>query len=165
MPALFSIHNGKNEITCMLGTHVDDIRWAADDESQKIIDSALSEFDIREIKSDNFRYCGSDVVQDGDFTASVEAEDTIENIEAASYPRDSPLTRTCNEGDTAQLRSVVGAMSWVTRQCKPELLYRVSRLQAAVRHVKVLYLKEANRVLEEATQSADCVLAFKKGGA
>eukprot|EP00959_Pyramimonas_sp_CCMP1952_P452175 9466123-Pyramimonas_sp.AAC.1 len=49
MPALFSIHNDKNEITCMLGTHVDDILWAADEKSQKIIDSELAESDIREI--------------------------------------------------------------------------------------------------------------------
>eukprot|EP00959_Pyramimonas_sp_CCMP1952_P398254 8344246-Pyramimonas_sp.AAC.1 len=52
----------------------------------------------------------------------------IERIEAVSCPRDSPLTRKCNEGETAQLRPVVGALSWVTRRCKPELLYRVSGL-------------------------------------
>eukprot|EP00959_Pyramimonas_sp_CCMP1952_P258984 5414221-Pyramimonas_sp.AAC.1 len=48
---------------------------------------------------------------------------------------------------------------------KPERLYRVSRLQTAVRHAKVLHLKGANRVLEEATQSTDCGFAFKGGSA
>ena len=163
MPALFSLSNDKNEITCMIGTHVDDILWAADDESQKIIDSVLAEFDIREVKSGDFRYCGLEVVQDQDYTVHVTAKDNIENIEAVSYPRDSPLTRRCNEGETSQLRSVVGALSWVCRQCKPEFLYRVSRLQTAVNHAKVLHLKEANRVLEEAVQTSDSGLVFKGG--
>eukprot|EP00959_Pyramimonas_sp_CCMP1952_P441206 9236734-Pyramimonas_sp.AAC.1 len=52
MPALFSIHNGKNEITCMFGTHVDDMLWAADDGSQRITHSLLAGLDIREIKWD-----------------------------------------------------------------------------------------------------------------
>eukprot|EP00959_Pyramimonas_sp_CCMP1952_P403266 8449711-Pyramimonas_sp.AAC.1 len=140
MPALFSIHNDKNEITCMLGTHVDGILWGADD------DSVSAEFDTRESKSDNFRYCGVEVVRDEDFTASVAARGNIAKIEAASFPKDSPLARRCNGGETAQLRSVVGALSWVTRQCKPELLYRVGRLQAAAFHAEAPHFKEANRV-------------------
>eukprot|EP00959_Pyramimonas_sp_CCMP1952_P079071 1652866-Pyramimonas_sp.AAC.2 len=98
MFALFSIHNDKTEISCMLGTHVDYILWAA------IIDSVLAEFDTREIKSDTFRCCGLEVVQDEDFTASITASGNIEKIDAASYPRDSPLTRKFNEvRHTAQI--------------------------------------------------------------
>ena len=111
----------------MLGTHVDDILWAADDESQKVIDRILAEFDIREIKESNFRYFGLDIDQDENFTVSVSAKDNIENIEAITYPGDSQLTRKCNEAEVSQLRSVVGALSWISCQCKPELLYRVSR--------------------------------------
>eukprot|EP00959_Pyramimonas_sp_CCMP1952_P368650 7722115-Pyramimonas_sp.AAC.1 len=163
MLALFSSHRDKNAITCMLGTHVDDILWAADDESQRIIDSVLAELDTREIKSDSVRYCGVEIVQDEDCAASITAKDNAEKIEAASDLKDSPPTRKCNEGETAQHRSAVGDLSWVTRQCKPELLYRASRLQTAVCHAKVLHLKDATRVLEEATQSADCGLLFKGG--
>ena len=57
MPALFSITNDKNEIVCLLGTHVDDLLWAADEESQTIIDAVLAEFDIRDAKSRSCRYC------------------------------------------------------------------------------------------------------------
>eukprot|EP00959_Pyramimonas_sp_CCMP1952_P120006 2509287-Pyramimonas_sp.AAC.1 len=48
-------------------------------------------------------------------------------------PGTVPLARKCNEGETAQLRSVAFVAAWFTRQCKPELLYRASRLQTAVR--------------------------------
>eukprot|EP00959_Pyramimonas_sp_CCMP1952_P420848 8815955-Pyramimonas_sp.AAC.1 len=111
MPVFFSIHNDKNEITCMLGTHVDDILRAAHDERRGIIGSLLAESDTREIKSDTFRYCGLEVVPDEDFTVNITAKDTIENAEAASYPSDSPLTRKCSAGEIAQLRSVGCALS------------------------------------------------------
>eukprot|EP00959_Pyramimonas_sp_CCMP1952_P197061 4120819-Pyramimonas_sp.AAC.1 len=71
-----------------------------------------------------------------------------------------PPARKCNGGETAQLRSVVGALSWVTRKCKPELLDRVSRLRTAACHAEVLPLEEGNRVSEDATQSADGGLVF-----
>ena len=75
----------------------------------------------------------------------------------------APLTRTCTEGETSQLSSVVGAVSWVTRQCKPELLHGASTLQTAGNHAKVLHFEEANRVPEDAVQTADKGLAFKGG--
>eukprot|EP00959_Pyramimonas_sp_CCMP1952_P164890 3446464-Pyramimonas_sp.AAC.1 len=57
MPALASFHDGRSEITRMLGTRVDDRLRAADDDSQKIIDSVLAELDTREIKLDSYGSC------------------------------------------------------------------------------------------------------------
>ena len=96
----FSIANSDGDIRCMLGTHVDDILWAADDETQAIIDGVLNEFDIREIKTDSFRYCGLDIEQGDDSTVAVKARGNIENIAPVSYPKESPLTRPCSEGET-----------------------------------------------------------------
>ena len=73
------------------------------------------------------------------------------------------MTRKCDEGEVSQLRYVVGVLSWVSRQCKPELLYRVSRLQTVVNQAKVLHLKEASKVLEDTIQSSDKGLVFKGG--
>eukprot|EP00959_Pyramimonas_sp_CCMP1952_P439614 9203266-Pyramimonas_sp.AAC.1 len=71
-------------------SHVDDILWAAYDEWQRVIDSVFAEFGIREIKSDNSRYCGLQVAQDEKFTVRSAAGGNIEKTEVASYPRDSP---------------------------------------------------------------------------
>eukprot|EP00959_Pyramimonas_sp_CCMP1952_P050635 1058069-Pyramimonas_sp.AAC.1 len=66
----------------MIGTHVHDILWAADNESQRIIDSVLAEFDVREVKSGDFRYCGLEIAPEQDYTVHVMAKDNIEKIEA-----------------------------------------------------------------------------------
>ena len=113
MPALFSIANPDVDIRCMLGARVDDILWDAGDETQSIIDGVLNEFDIREIKTDSFRYCGLEIEQYDDFTVTVKARDNIENIVPVSYPKETALTRPCSEGETSQLRSIVGAIAWV----------------------------------------------------
>ena len=52
------------------------------------------------------------------------------------------------------MRSVVGSLSWIARQGRPDLLYRASRLQA---NTKVHWLKEANEVLELALEGMEDV--------
>ena len=50
---------------------VDDILWAADEQCQDIIDRVLGKFDIREVKTDTFRYCGLRSSQDEEYTIQV----------------------------------------------------------------------------------------------
>ena len=73
------------------------------------------------------------------------------------------LTRPCNPGEVGQLRSVIGALSWATRVCKPELLYRVSQLQTVISHARVHHLREANRVLSDAFMTAGDGITFQEG--
>eukprot|EP00959_Pyramimonas_sp_CCMP1952_P454393 9469827-Pyramimonas_sp.AAC.1 len=63
-------------------------------------------------------------------------------------PETAPLTRKCNKN-----------AAWIGRGCR----VRGRALQGAARHAEALHLKEANRALEEATQSADRGLAFDGG--
>ena len=82
--------------------HVGHISWAADEESDKINDAALAEFDTREVKPGYFRYCGSEAVQGPDHAINVTAKGNVERLEAVSYHRDSGLSRKCNDGGTTR---------------------------------------------------------------
>eukprot|EP00959_Pyramimonas_sp_CCMP1952_P240196 5019265-Pyramimonas_sp.AAC.3 len=55
------------------------------------IDSTVAEFDIREIKSEHFRYCCLQVVQDEDLAVSIATEGNIENVEVAPVLETAPL--------------------------------------------------------------------------
>ena len=81
-------------------------------------------------------------------------------MEIASHrnPAD-PVTK----GEEKQLRSVVGSLSWIARQARPDILYRVSKLQSSVKGATVSTLKEANRVLELALNGMDLKLRYKNG--
>ena len=83
----------------------------------------------------------------------------------------SPGTRTAfmlspsrwHKGEEKQLRSVVGSLSWIARQGRPDILYRVSKLQSGIKGATVSTLKEANKVLELELNGMDLKLRYKNG--
>ena len=46
------------------------------------------------------------------------------------------------------MKSVAGSLAWVCRQCRPDLSYRVSRIQSASNNGTVADIKEANKTVE-----------------
>ena len=81
-------------------------------------------------------------------------------IEIAKHrnPAD-PVTK----GEEKQLRSVVGSLSWIARQARPDILYQVSKLQSSIKGATVSTLKESNKVLEFALNGMDLKLRYKNG--
>ena len=69
-----------------------------------------------------------------------------------------PVTK----GEEKQLRSV-GSLSWIARQARPDILYRVSKLQSSIRGATVSTLKKANKVLELALNGRDLKPRYKNG--
>ena len=67
------------------------------------------------------------------------------------------------KSEEKQLRSVVGSLSWIARQRRPEILYRVSKLQSSIKGATVSTLKEANKVLELALNGMDLKLRYTNG--
>ena len=57
--------------------------------------------------------------------------------------------------DVTQLRSVVGSLSWIARQGRPDLLYVVSRLQSEVKGATVQTLRDANKAVALAQAGRD----------
>ena len=67
-------------------------------------------------------------------------------------------------GEERQLRSVVGSLSWISRQARPDILYRVSRLQSSVKGAKVSTLNDANKVLKMALETKDLKIRYRRSG-
>lgn len=53
----------------------------------------------------------------------------------------------------SQLRSAVGSLSWLARQCWPDLAYAVSKLQVVVGRAPVADLVKANKTIRLADAS------------
>ena len=71
------------------------------------------------------------MIQHSDFSVSVKCKDTTEKIEPVRYdPKGRKQTDLARAHEIAQLRSVVGSLAWVARQCKPQLSYGVNKLQS-----------------------------------
>ena len=76
-------------------------------------------------------------------------------------PKGRKQTDLARDHEIAQLRSVVGSLAWVARQCRPQLSYGVNKLQSVCGTATLDDLRFTNKLLQEATESSDDGLFFK----
>ena len=73
--------------------------------------------------------CGREVIQHSDFSVSVRC--TTEKIEPVRHdPKGRKQLDLARDHEIAQVRSVVGSLAWVARQCRPQISYGVNKLQS-----------------------------------
>ena len=161
--ALYSFTDADGVVQLLLTSHVDDLLWACDPSCDWIMDDLIKTFKCGTTEVGNFRYCGKEITQDEDFTIRVSCADTTRNVskifvDKRRHPGD-PLT----DSDRTQMKSVAGSLAWVCRQCRPDLSYRVSRIQSASSNGTVADIREANKAVEYAIGTYDRGLVFKSG--
>ena len=109
----------------------------------------------------SFRFCGKEISQTPDCSIALSCKDATETIGPARYEKHRRLTDDCNEAEIAQMRSVIGSLGWIARQCRPDLSYHVSRLQGTVSGAKVRDLKKkTNQALSQALEHSIKGLVF-----
>ena len=149
----------------MLATHVDDMLWATksgyEDRVQQLL---LDRYTIKTVESGTFGFCGREVTQHSDFSVSVKCKDTTEKTEPVRYdPKGRKQTDLARDHEITQLRSVVGSLAWVARQCRSQLSYGVNKLQSVCGTATLDDLRFANELLQEAKELSDDGLLFKSG--
>ena len=158
------IYQEDGEPKSMLATHVDDMLWATKPGYEDRVLQLLDRYTIKTVESGTFRFCGRDVILHPDFSISVKCKDTTEKIEPVRYdPKGRKQTDLARDHEINQLRSVVGSLAWVARQCRPQLSYGVNKLQSVCGTATLEDLKFANKLLQEAKESSDDGLFFKSG--
>lgn len=124
-----------NDIKGLLITHVDDLCYCVMPEYEEHINNILREFAVNEDKmaTRKFRFCGKEIEQDSDYNVTVACRDTTEQIGPARYTVGSrkPDDKATDK-EVEQMRSVIGSLGWIARQCQPDISYDVSSSQGAV---------------------------------
>ena len=146
------IYQEDGEPKSMLATHVDDMLWATKSGYEDRVQQLLDRYTIKTVESGTFRFCGREVIQHSDFSVSLKCKETTEKIEPVRYyPKGRKQTDLARDHEMAQLRSVVGSLAWVARQCRPQLSYGVNKLQSVCGTATLEDLKFANKLLQEAS--------------
>lgn len=86
---------------------------------------------------------------------SISVGDNTRRIRPIRISDGRPNGEDATKNDLTQLRSVVGSLSWVARQGRPDLLYVVSRLQSEVKGATVQTLRDANKAVQMAQAGRD----------
>ena len=115
----------------MLATHVDHMLRATKSGYEDRVQQLLDRYTIKTVESGTFQFCGREVIQHSYLSVSVKCKDTTEKIEPVPYdPKGCKQTDVARDHENAKLRSVVGSLAWVARQCRPQLSYGVNKLQS-----------------------------------
>ncbi|CAE7834664.1 unnamed protein product [Symbiodinium sp. CCMP2592] len=161
--ALYSYTDADGVVQLLLTSHVDDLLWACDPSCDWIMNDLIETFKCGKVETGSFRYCGKEISQDEDFNIHVTCSETTRNVnkihvDKRRHPGD-PLT----DSDKTQMKSFAGSLAWVCRQCRPDLSYRVSKIQSASSNGTVADIRDANKAVEYAISTYDRGLVFKSG--
>ena len=125
----FHIENGAVDV--VLTTHVDDFLWACTKSGHAVVDRLLTRFEVGRKEEGRLRFCGKQFDASGhDVLLNVEdntRKPTYVEIAKHRNPAD-PVTKV----EEKQLRSVVGSLSWIARQARPDIF--IPGIQATIQH-------------------------------
>ena len=145
-----------------IGTHVDDLLVIAPTSISSMIELALSQaFPIDEWESELFNYLGSEIYYgDGEVVLRQQAY-----AESRLFTLDLP--RGANDEDLAgpdliaDNRSLVGALSWLSAQSRPDLTCSVSMAQQVQKQPTFADLKFTNAISKKAFEHREEGLRFR----
>ena len=106
------------------------------------------------------RFCGKQFDASG-HDVLIDVVDNTQKIKYIDIAPNRKASDLLTKGEERQLRSVVGSLSWTARQARPDILYRVSKLQGSIKGATVAALHDANKVLELAVRCVrDCIRMY-----
>ena len=147
-PALYYLPGNDGSCVALLATHVDDLLFTYLPEGEEAIMKFLQKFELGSQEVDNFRYCGKQFSRELDGTITIDVADNTRKIRGIKFGASRKGNEVLDKDDLTRLRSTTGSLAWVVRQGRPDLAYRVSRLQSSVKGATVATLAEANRVVD-----------------
>ena len=104
------------------------------------------------IQEGSFRFCGKGIEQFPGKRVRVTCRHATEEIGSIRYHvGNRRFGDPASEAGVGQMRSVVGSLGWIARQCRPDLSYAVSKGQGAVSKATVsVILTCVARIWQEA---------------
>ena len=160
-PCVFMLHNHDCEegprLEGIMGVATDDLVHGGSERHWAAVAQIAKEYKLGKNQTGEGRFTGKQVKLETDGSITVNQEFYVKE-----KVHDIPLTRKrkqqrfsrCTAQETEQLRSSLGALSWLAKETRCDLAGRVSLLQQAFPDPKVSDLIEANKIASEARKFA-----------
>ena len=162
-PGLYYLPGSNGDACALMCTHVDDLLYCYLPEGKDVMDSFLAKFNIGSTETNNFRYCGKQFDRSSAGDILVDTVDNTRKIRPITFDAKRVGTERITGDDITRLRSVTGSLAWIARQTRPDLAYRVSRLQSSIKNASVATLADANAVVQLAHKGDQVKLRFPRG--
>ena len=158
-PTLFLLRRMKR-VVGMVIVEVDDLWTAGDDEHYRQIDELRQKFTFGKFKyiqdeADGVGFNGRRMRQDASYGFSYDLQKFIEERLEPIVIEGCLGEQLATPGEISQARAVLGSLNWLGREGRPDLAGEVSILSSRVPDLPVKDLKEINKTVAKAKETAD----------
>ena len=129
---------------------------------EKVKEGLSKKFPIDEWEQDSFEYVGCEYKVTPEEIRITQCNYTQTRVEKIDIPRELHDEDDVNPDLILRHRSVVGALSWLAKQTRPDLQYSVAQAQRVQNHPTVGDLKNTNKLVDLAKKHQDRGIVLKR---
>ena len=160
--ALFYWHH-QGKLEGVISIHVDDLFWGGTDLFKRSIIAGFKEaFEIGKESSLTFQYLGLKIKQSTDKIV-IDQNNYAQSLCGILVSKERSTQKHLPLGveEKKKLRTLIGQLSWVGTQTRPDILFECSELASSLKDAKVEHLVKANKLLKRLQQSDSHVVVSK----
>ena len=158
-PCIFYRHNQKTKsLSGIIGVATDDLLHGGDQEHQECMKYLQQNYKLGKFHFGDGRFTGKNFVTNKDGSVTIHQDHyTREKLSMIELSRLRKRQRfsNCTTEEISNLRASVGALSWLSKETRPDLAGRVAMLQQSFPECKVKDLIEANAITKEAHKTPE----------
>ena len=152
-PAVFTLHQS-SELQGILIIHVDDILWSGNEILKlQVIEDIRRTFKISSESSSAFTYIGLELTHDqsGIYLSQDCYISELEEIPIEQSRKSQP-NMSLNDAERQALRSLIGKLSWLSTQTRPDISFAVSQLSSNFNKATMKHVNQANKIVRRCHQ-------------
>ena len=151
------------KVAGMIFTHVDDLLIMAEDELLAALKEKLAgKFPIDEWEQNDFEYVGCEYQIRADHVRITQTNYTQARVEKVNVPADLHDDEPASPELVQRHRSMVGALSWLAKQTRPDLQFSVAQAQRIQNHPTIGDIKQTNKVVNLAKKHKEQGVLLRK---
>ena len=163
-PCVFQvIKQGSNSVEGLLLTHVDDLMLMAEKGLAAHIQSELKQlFPVDEWEEDSFEYVGCEYRCKPDTIEITQNNYMSSRMEKVTIHPGQKDEDAATPEQVEENRTVIGCLSWLAKQTRPDIQYLVCQAQRKQREPTVFDLKQTNKAVTDAMDFKGNGITLKK---
>lgn len=159
--AAYVLNNPDGSLAGLAIVHVDDLLWTGGSCIEDKMKAICEKYKFGKLEKNEFKYCGRNIVKNlnGIYVTCPNLADRIRPIHLTAEQRKQKKEKV-NEDVKNQLRSIIGSLAWLSRVCRPDLAYAVSKMQADVHQACYEDVAFANGIVNIARKTKNRGLCY-----
>ena len=170
-PCLFMLFNkekqredGSRELLGLIGVATDDLFHGGRPEHWEKMEWIRSHYKLGKFAKGGGRFVGKEIEEMGNHVYKVHQQqfvkDKVKHIDLPKI-RKAQKFDTCSPTEITALRGLLGTLSWLAKETRPDLQGRVSLLQQTMPHPMVQHILEANSLAKEAQKEMEAGIIIR----